>query len=1046
MHEPVDVEDTLPILLDPAHQQDGFSPVAKRRILSEFRSNFPSNDVDLGKELLTTQVIPLLKAAKSDPNRSLLWMLDGLSHPLSYSVLQAKFYEDDMDLAFQVLDLMHDIFSLPDEMLASDHSELQSLSNFLPAFFRSDGVSEHLKKHITLEFIEKWALLCPRFDFGDRISYILRDLKTPLEIPDTLRKQLESFDNSRFQILEKSLKDTSPLVCIDEQAPPQARRAALKAVKTATETLNTTSSSRSQRQKATQIIQEFGTIVVALVQQADFPHMTDLWMEIITNVNRLMESKIIAKEEAAWYMDSMVHVCKTCVEKNQTGIVDWYARGFVLIDYLKQITESQPDIAENLVGLLFTSNVLTSYEVYVVSSQLGEVGTRAALKNVDVLIKHAKDPSDNGIGLIPTSIMYQHAEPFFPYVRDILEMPKLLSAFLLKAPASLFEVSDVELLLRYTSDLTLGYQVGTVIDAIVKLNATKFTDEAKIRNIIEKLNAPDNPMASNAPISPQVISILSSIASSSKEGCEIACPIFFEFLANVLGRSPRHSGTNNSVQMILTSFSNSAKFYPEVLLPREKQIMDLRNDPINNEGSISDTLDAIYNHLHGVSLQALTEKFSNSMKSLGINPDDPFFDAVKESMDREEREEYDCMLSYNWGQQPVVIRIRDSLVARGFTVWLDLEQMSGNVYGKMAEAVLGSKVVIPCLSASYEASGNCKRELGFAADQTRTGKKIVPVRMENTNFTWTALITSGLLYTYIDGSETPEAWERALDGLAKEISVVVGKREPVSSASEVTTSEKTQDELFEQAVQNAQEKENQVYDCMLSYNWGQQECVIKIRDSLESRGLTVWIDLEAMSGNVYSKMAEAVLGSQVIVTCISHGYEASGNCKRELNFASEQTKYGKKLIALELEDGPFTWTDDILNGVNRISVKRREMLEAFEWNRAMDELSAAVKSAIASAGAVETASTTAVAQVVQTPKIVAIPSSVPSSDGTKETVVDSAIVSQLQARINELERKLQESETKRAQEVARLEKSLSQQMAFTKAIATFLGVKAPSEE
>ncbi|KAJ3254149.1 hypothetical protein HDU77_004200 [Chytriomyces hyalinus] len=1038
MFKPVDVEDTLPILLDPALQQQAISPVAKRRILSEFRSNFPSNDVDLGKELITTQVIPLLKAAKSDPNRSLLWMLDGLSHPLSYSILQTQFFEDDMEVAFQLLDLMHDnIYSQPDETIASDYDEFQNLAYFLTSFFRLEAVRTHLKKHLTLDFIEKWALLCPRFEIGEKLLYIIRDMETPLDIPDPLKLQIESFDNSRFQILQKTLLQTSPLVCVDELAPPQARRASLKAVKLATETLSTTNSSRSQRQKATQVIQEFGTIALGLVQQAEFPQLTDLWMDIITNVRRLIDSKVIPKDEAGWYMDSIIQVCKACVEDGQSGIVDWFA----------------PDAAENLIGHLFKSSMLTSPEMFALFAQLGEVAKRAALSNVDVLIKYAKDESDAGIGMIPSMIMNDHPEPFFPYLRDILEIPNLLSILLPKVPATHFEVSDVELLLRYASDASLFAHVPTAIDGIIKLNPSNFTDETVVRNMIEKLNSPDRPMAAYLAISSYAITVLATISSSSKEGCQIACPIFLELISNVLGKTPRHSSTHTAVQMILTSLANSAKFYPDVLLPREKEIMDLRNDPVSNEGSISDTLDLIYNNLHGVSLQALTEKFSNSMKSLGINPDDPFFDAVKESMDREEREEYDCMLSYNWGQQPVVIRIRDSLVARGFTVWLDLEQMSGNVYGKMAEAVLGSKVVIPCLSASYEASGNCKRELGFAADQTRTGKKIVPVRMENTNFTWTALITSGLLYTFIDGTETPDAWERALDGLAKEISVVVGKREPISSVSE-GTSEKAQDELFEQAIQNAQEKENQVYDCMLSYNWGQQECVIKIRDSLESRGLTVWIDLEAMSGNVYSKMAEAVLGSQVIVTCISHGYEASGNCKRELNFAYEQSKYGKKLIALELEDGPFTWTDEILNGIDRISVKRREMLEPFEWNRAMDELSDAVKSAIASTAASNVAvkptvpeSTAAVVQAAEAPAVVAIPVSTPiSSNVTNESVVDTGIVSQLQARIDDLERRLQESETKRAQQVERLEKTLSQQIAFTKAIANFLGVKPPSEE
>ncbi|KAJ1544287.1 hypothetical protein HK405_008728, partial [Cladochytrium tenue] len=117
----------------------------------------------------------------------------------------------------------------------------------------------------------------------------------------------------------------------------------------------------------------------------------------------------------------------------------------------------------------------------------------------------------------------------------------------------------------------------------------------------------------------------------------------------------------------------------------------------------------------------------------------------------------------------VVVRIRDSLRASGLRVWMDLDQMAGNVYAKMAEAVLGSDVVVPCLTAAYEASGNCKRELGFAADQTRQGKKIVPVRLDDGPFTWSALITAGLLYTVVSADAADAVWDATMAALYREI-------------------------------------------------------------------------------------------------------------------------------------------------------------------------------------------------------------------------------------------------------------------------------------
>jgi hypothetical protein len=36
------------------------------------------------------------------------------------------------------------------------------------------------------------------------------------------------------------------------------------------------------------------------------------------------------------------------------------------------------------------------------------------------------------------------------------------------------------------------------------------------------------------------------------------------------------------------------------------------------------------------------------------------------------------MISYNWGNQPIVKRIAKELQDRGYNVWLDLEQMGGS--------------------------------------------------------------------------------------------------------------------------------------------------------------------------------------------------------------------------------------------------------------------------------------------------------------------------------------------------------------------------------
>ncbi|KAJ3042247.1 hypothetical protein HK097_002081, partial [Rhizophlyctis rosea] len=201
---------------------------------------------------------------------------------------------------------------------------------------------------------------------------------------------------------------------------------------------------------------------------------------------------------------------------------------------------------------------------------------------------------------------------------------------------------------------------------------------------------------------------------------------------------------------------------------------DSRSSP-----AVKETARHVLDELRGLTLRAVQEqigKVGAVWKQLGFDVEDPLLNAI-EHLEVDKVQKYDVMLSYNWGTQSTVRRIHQSLLKRGYTVWFDLNLMSGNVYSKMAEAVLGSSVIVPCLTVAYEKSPNCKRELGFAADQARQGKKIVPVRLEEGPFTWSALITAGLLYTQIGEREmeSERLWEGAMEGLVKEIERALGR-------------------------------------------------------------------------------------------------------------------------------------------------------------------------------------------------------------------------------------------------------------------------------
>ena len=66
------------------------------------------------------------------------------------------------------------------------------------------------------------------------------------------------------------------------------------------------------------------------------------------------------------------------------------------------------------------------------------------------------------------------------------------------------------------------------------------------------------------------------------------------------------------------------------------------------------------------------------------------------------------MLAFQWDVQPQIKRIKAGLVARGYCVWIDIEQMSGSTIDAMAAAVEGSAVVVFGVSRRYKESPNCR--------------------------------------------------------------------------------------------------------------------------------------------------------------------------------------------------------------------------------------------------------------------------------------------------------------------------------------------------
>jgi hypothetical protein len=68
------------------------------------------------------------------------------------------------------------------------------------------------------------------------------------------------------------------------------------------------------------------------------------------------------------------------------------------------------------------------------------------------------------------------------------------------------------------------------------------------------------------------------------------------------------------------------------------------------------------------------------------------------------------MMSYSWDQQEIIKRIAAELQRHKYIVWLDVEQMHGNIADRMADAVEGAELIMYGCCPGYRESANCVSE------------------------------------------------------------------------------------------------------------------------------------------------------------------------------------------------------------------------------------------------------------------------------------------------------------------------------------------------
>jgi hypothetical protein len=128
---------------------------------------------------------------------------------------------------------------------------------------------------------------------------------------------------------------------------------------------------------------------------------------------------------------------------------------------------------------------------------------------------------------------------------------------------------------------------------------------------------------------------------------------------------------------------------------------------------------------------------------------------------------FDIMISYSHKEKVLSKQLYDELTKVGYRVWIDFDQMHGNVMDAMAQAIEQSHIIIICMSEEYRGSNYCRAEAHYAFQRQR---KLVPVLLQKHYRPdgWLLFFIGQLLYIDFTKHEFPRAMELLTNELKTE--------------------------------------------------------------------------------------------------------------------------------------------------------------------------------------------------------------------------------------------------------------------------------------
>jgi len=122
------------------------------------------------------------------------------------------------------------------------------------------------------------------------------------------------------------------------------------------------------------------------------------------------------------------------------------------------------------------------------------------------------------------------------------------------------------------------------------------------------------------------------------------------------------------------------------------------------------------------------------------------------------------MISYSHKDEIICRQIYDELIKAGYRIWIDFDQMHGNVMDAMAQAIEQSNTILICMSEQYRRSNYCRAEAHYAFQRQL---KIVPVLIQEHYQPdgWLLFLVGQLLYVDF----TKYEFSQAIDMLIREV-------------------------------------------------------------------------------------------------------------------------------------------------------------------------------------------------------------------------------------------------------------------------------------